>query len=63
MLFNRNWFLTHGFEAIKRVNFFQKELSLNLDLCVFDGSSCDKKVVSTFRPFLRFYIFAFDANR
>ena len=57
-LFNRNLFLTREFETTKRLNFFQKELSLNLDLDVFDGSSRDKKVVSTFRPFLRFYIFA-----
>ena len=62
-LFNRNLFLTREFETTKRLHFFQKELSLNLDLDVFDGSSRDKKVVSTFRPFLRFYIFAFDANR
>ena len=27
---------------MKRLNFFQKELSLNLDLGVFDGSSRDK---------------------
>ena len=48
---------------MKRLNLLQKELSLNLDLGVFDGSSRDKKVVSPFRPFLRFYIFASDANR
>ena len=51
-LFNRNLFLTREFEATKRLNFFQKELSLYLYLSVFDGSSHDKKVVSTFRPFL-----------
>ena len=62
-LFNRNLFLTREFEAIKRLHFFQKELSLNLDLDVFDGSSRDKKVESTFRPFLQFYIFASDPNR
>ena len=61
-LFNRNLFFTHKFEAIKRLNFFQKELFLYLDLSVFDGSSRDKKVVSTFRPFLQFYIFASDPN-
>ena len=52
-LFNRNLFLTREFETTKRLHFFQKELSLNLDLDVFDGSSRDKKVVSTFRPFLQ----------
>ena len=62
-LFNRNLFLTREFETTKRLHFFQKELSLNLDLNVFDGSSRDKKVVSTFRPFLQFYIFASDPNR
>ena len=62
-LFNRNLFLTREFETTKRLHFFQKELSLNLDLDVFDGSSRDKKVVSTFRPFLQFYIFASDPNR
>ena len=62
-LFNRNLFLTREFEATKRFLFFQKELSLNLDLDVFDGSSRDKKVVSTFRPFLQFYIIASDPNR
>ena len=62
-LFNRNLFLTREFEATKRLIFFQKELSLYLDLGVFDGSSRDKKVVSTFRPFLQFYIFASDLNR
>ena len=62
-LFNRNLFLTREFEAIKRLHFFQKELSLNLDLDVFDGSSRDKKVVPTFRPFLQFYIIASDPNR
>ena len=51
-LFYRSLFLTREFEAIKRLNLFQKELSLNLDLGVSDGSSLDKKVVSTFRPFL-----------
>ena len=45
---------------MKRLNLLQKELSLNLDLGVFDGSS---QVESPFRPFLRFYIFASDANR
>ena len=59
-LFNRNLFLTREFEATKRLNFFQKELSLYLDLGVFDGSSPDKKVVSTFRSFLQF---AYDPNR
>ena len=62
-MFNRNSFFTHEFEAIKRLNFFQKELSLYIDLSVFDGSSRDKKVVSTIRPFLKFYIFASDPNR
>ena len=62
-LFNWNLFLTCEFEATKRLNFFQKELPLYLDLGVFDGSSRDKKVVSTFRPFLQFYIFASDPNR
>ena len=62
-LFNRNLFLTREFETTKRFLFFQKELSLNLDLDVFDGSSRDKKVVSTFRPFFQFYIFASDPNR
>ena len=62
-LFNRNLFLTREFETTKRLNFFQKELSLNLDLDVFDGSSRDKKVVSTFRPFLKFYVIACDPNR
>ena len=62
-LFNRNLFLTREFEATKRLNFFQKELSLYLDLGVFDGSSPDKKVVSTFRSFLQFYKFAYDPNR
>ena len=62
-LFNRNLFLTREFEATKRLIFFQKELSLYSDLGVFDGSSRDKKVVSTFRPFLQFYIFASDPNR
>ena len=28
---------------MKRLNFFQKELSLNLDLGVFDGSSREKR--------------------
>ena len=62
-LFNRNLFLTREFETTKRLSFFQKELSLNLDLDVFDGSSRDKKVVSTFRTFFQFYIFACDPNR
>ena len=62
-LFNRNLFPTREFEATKRLHFFQKELSLYLDLGAFDGSSGDKKVVSTFRPFLQFYIFASDPNR
>ena len=62
-LFNRNLFLTREFETTKRLHFFQKELSLNLDLDVFDGSSRDKKVVPTFRPFLQFYVIASDPNR
>ena len=62
-LFNRNLFLTREFETTKRLNFFQKELSLNLDLDVFDESSRDKKVVPTFRPFLQFYVIASDPNR
>ena len=62
-LFNRNLFLTRAFETTKRLDFFQKELSLNLDLDVFDGSSRDKKVVSTLWQFLQFYIFASDPNR
>ena len=49
-------------KAIKRLNFFQKELSLNLDLSVFDGSSRGKKVLSTFLLFLQFYIFASESN-
>ena len=60
---NRNLYLTREFETTKRLNFFQKELSLNLDLDVFDGISRNKKVVSTFRPFLKFYIIASDPNR
>ena len=62
-MFYWNYFLTRKFEAIKWFNFFQKELSPNLDLVVFDESSRDKNVVSTFRLFLQLYIFAPNANR
>ena len=61
-LFNRNLFLTREFEATKRLNFFQNELSLYLDLGAFDGSSRDKKVVFL-QSFLQFYKFAYDLNR